>query len=827
MSKATEQSANEVAVLLEERFCKYIPKSSKSLAAINKKYRKIPFDENNIPLTFIKTFCGIEKLCHYRFLFNSKDGILNNLMKESKNNTSPTDYTQTSIELSNAIHFMSQSNEKLLSKFPFFRHCLNSQNLITKIRENLAAHAAKAEEFYNEKLAKYLEIVFKDSSEMTKLKSGAVSKKNSLVTNVKVNLIGLIGNAEQLSHQSNTNHHDMSISESNINNNQYSADLISSELKEFHQASQICQNFGIAAILYKQFFDQIRSNVIEPALKGNKVIKIIKTFEGYASGSISLKPSLPDLSVEDNIKFFMKFFSDLFNIGNSDEIDCNVYNFYLHKYIWDWFIENFFYGDYLWKSLEKPQFVTNILPLYEMFEKKMNSKKYLKVDESNVSNTLLTFKINEFLASASKLSLDKNNDMENKFKNESLVREILNMNEHGQNKYEEGEGSHELVSHLKSAYNLEMSDMVISIKSLKAIRAYYSRFNEAIEDIRKEMSVGLFKLHASIQFIETFLKPTVNQINTSKELSQNMSTIDQINTDISIINFAVMESICNSSLVDKLPKTCLLFLSDEAIYFQKFIKFSTLVVFKQIDEKLRGFIGRGYGERRIEIGFENVVNVLSKFVERRGGLFIKALDLVIDGFINILIAEIDGKLSNLGNKLGKDDINLDERIKKLYLDQNNSNRFFKIARNNLLKLQIQVEEIINRHLDFWKDKNNSSETAEDKENYSRNYNRDEKFKCLGLLKLNSLIEFTQSNTKSYQTSTADFNPIHRSIPTCYLQTFYAEMSKHTSIFSERQIDAFVGWFLNDGVEEDAIKGGRLTIESGGCKKKGGFRMIGF
>ena len=129
MSKATEQSANEVAVLLEERFCKYIPKSSKSLAAINKKYRKIPFDENNIPLTFIKTFCGIEKLCHYRFLFNSKDGILNNLMKESKNNTSPTDYTQTSIELSNAIHFMSQSNEKLLSKFPFFRHCLNSQNL--------------------------------------------------------------------------------------------------------------------------------------------------------------------------------------------------------------------------------------------------------------------------------------------------------------------------------------------------------------------------------------------------------------------------------------------------------------------------------------------------------------------------------------------------------------------------------------------------------------------------------------------------------------------------------------------------------------------------
>ena len=325
--------------------------------------------------------------------------------------------------------------------------------------------------------------------------------------------------------------------------------------------------------------------------------------------------------------------------------------------------------------------------------------------------------------------------------------------------------------------------------------------------------------------------------------------------DVAIIMFAVQESITSSTLVEKLPVQSLISFADVMLTFERFVHFSTSNVFRKISERF-SLEQSGGGRLSVKAAMEYVPEVMAKFIERSFALFIKAFDLVIDGFIDVLLQEIN--LEVVGGKEGEGEIEDDDNKENFnqmhgsgnmrgkhadldksadfYLNQSGENRFLKTAWEKLFFLNIDMKRIYRQHMAFHRAKNSNKKLVyaqellelsescgkESLESQTGLHNGDGigvgadsdlalsslsidgdgncDIASLSFLRLKYLIQFTENNRCVVGVKEADFDPVFRTLPKSKVASLlgrYKEVSVDDYVFSESQRDILVKWFKPD------------------------------
>jgi len=571
-------------------------------------------------------------------------------------------------------------------------------------------------------------------------------------------------------------------------------------LKQFSMCCTILSNLNCVYSpvgRLQTYMEKIKSAIIKPVMSLSHKVETFRPSESnrYLK-TYTIKPANPSAVAHANVKFVSRFLIVLHRISLENTVFREVFK----QVIWDEFRENFFYGDFFRKMLERADFSSLIYPEYESFQKELGMK-------SECNNQFKILGDEEFITDIKKKKeivvlseLAKQFGLSTEYTVEKVDYEsIQNLNK----SIIKIRTKADTMKFVKSCGFELILESNLTSTAMNLLKLFWKLVNraESVMKCKDSNFESIFDLFTSFDIIKHFV--------TARRkvycLENSVGTIEQARqakTDCQVIIWQILEAINNNSCFLMFPKKILAVFGVDCLteQLQLLGNDSMMNAFrKRINEILRMCDVNKNSENQDlnqDVNTSEAMRVLKEFTSQSKEIFTGILDNFVDTFIKVLLQKYkieENSENKENNSENREDSQKSETTsftvsKEMYqteVSKNHplQNKFISIVQNQIKTLYIELQTVVNEHLSLNNDEN-------------------QELGSVGLKKLEALTKFCVANLQTVCIYEANLCMFNAKIPETLLQLKnYQGILKNSDLFSIDEKHEFNQWFYDEKVAE--------------------------
>ena len=476
----------------------------------------------------------------------------------------------------------------------------------------------------------------------------------------------------------------------------------STVLKQFSMCCKILSNLNFVYSpvgRLQTFMEKIKSAIIKPVMSLNHKIETFRPSEtNRYLKTYTIKPANSSAVAHANVKFVSRFLIVLYRIGLENAVFQEVFK----KVIWDEFRENFFYGDFFRKMLERDDFSSLIYPEYESFQKELGMK-------SECNNQFKILGDEEFISDIKKKKeivvmsgLARKFGLSTEYTVEKLDYEhIQNLNKSIIKERTEAD----TLKFVKSCGFELILESNLTSTAMNLLKLFWKLVNraESVMKCKESNFESIFDLFTSFDIIKHFV--------TARRkvycLENSVGTIEQARqakTDCQVIIWQILEAINNNSCFLRFPKKILAVFQVDCLVEQLQLlgNDSMMNAFrKRINEILRMCEVNKNSETQDssqDVNTNEAMRVLKEFTSQSKEIFTGILDNFVDTFIKVLLQKYkleensENKENNSQNRedsqKSENSFTISKEMYQTEISKNHpvQNKFISVVQNQIKKL---------------------------------------------------------------------------------------------------------------------------------------------